>query len=100
MDFVRRRYLKDYDETSGKVSSNYIVQKTPLRPQHVAWNPLATYHMIRRYATDLKTLLESLDSSKDNHLRKFHSIMGIACSRRMDLCERVHVVKLDFNESV
>ena len=70
--FVVPRYLQDYDETAGKVSSeDYILQKTQLKSQAVAWNPLAAYHMIRRFSTDLKALLKSLDLSNMVHLSKF-----------------------------
>ena len=64
------RYLKDYDETSGKVSSEYVKQKSPLRPQYVAWNPIAAYHMMRRFSKDLKALLQSMNLADEVHLRK------------------------------
>lgn len=68
-----RRYLKDFDETSGKVRSPYAKQSITLRPQHVTWNPVSTYHMIRRFSTDLGELLEGMDFAKESHLRKFHT---------------------------
>ena len=70
-DFVGRRYLTDYDVTSGKVSSeDYVIQKTPLKSQAIAWNPLASYHMIRRFSIDLKALLQNLNLTDLAHLRK------------------------------
>ena len=65
------RYLKDYEETSGQVRSEaYIAQKTLLKSQAVAWNPLASYHMIRRYSADLKKLLKNLNLWDRVQLRK------------------------------
>ena len=68
--------MKDYDETSGKVSSEYVTQKSPLRAQHVAWNPLASFHMIRRFSRDLKALLQSLNLYDVVHLRKLSNHVG------------------------
>ena len=70
-DFGVNRYLRDYDETSGKVTSqDYVVQKTYLKSQAIAWNPLAAYHMVRRFSTDLKALVKSFNLSKVTQLSK------------------------------
>ena len=65
------RYLTDYEETSGQVNiEQYVTQKTKLEPQAISWNPLAAYHMIRRFSRDLKVLLKNLNLCDLAHLRK------------------------------
>ncbi|CAG7836315.1 unnamed protein product [Allacma fusca] len=70
-------YLRDFEETTGKVSGNYVVQKPLFRAAKVVWNPVASYHMIRRFAVELKRLIKTLDTEDELQRRTGNHIINI-----------------------
>ena len=75
VDLIRiSSYVKNYESTTTRFLAKQRIagDETSSGAQNVAWNPLATFHLLRRMSTTLRSLVPAIDMNSGTFRNKIH----------------------------